>query len=331
MASNAVQTFTVDTFDPASTTWSRWVKRLEGAFKVFKTEEEIKVFCILHYMGANTYDILCDKLAPIEPETKSYKEIVELLQNFYSPAPLEIAEIFRFQSRKQWETESIQEYCHALQKLSINCKFGAYLNNAVRNQFVFGLQSKRIQARLLETKDLTLEKALELASSMDITEKDVKELHGEPNSVHAVTTTRRKPQFTHKSDHTASGPQGKKLHGRNGYNRYKAINNTTFSCFRCGGSHLATKCTLDRNTLCSSCGVKGHLRKVCMKNKQVNNVEEILQIKSEDTEYRAKYKIILQVENEEINFEVDSGSAVTLIDRFNLLYWMKRYSKRDMF
>ncbi|XP_071055129.1 uncharacterized protein [Onthophagus taurus] len=168
---STMQTFTIDTFNQTTTTWGRWVRRLEGAFKVFKTPEDMKVFYLLHYMGAEAYDILCDKMAPQEPDTKKYNEIVEMLQGFYSPAPLEVAEIFRFQSRKQREGETIQEFCHALQKLSINCKFSDYLEKAVRNQLIFGLLSKRIQARLLETKDLSLEKALEISTSMETTEK----------------------------------------------------------------------------------------------------------------------------------------------------------------
>lgn len=68
--SGVSQTFTVEIFDPTTTEWQRWVKRLEGAFKVFKTEENMKLFLILHYMGSHTYDILCDKLAPQEPDVQ---------------------------------------------------------------------------------------------------------------------------------------------------------------------------------------------------------------------------------------------------------------------
>lgn len=85
-------------------------------------------------MGASTYEILCDKLAPVEPHSKTYEKVLKLLQEFYLPAPLELAEIFRFQSRKQKESEPIQEFCQALHKLSINCKFGDYLKSAVRNE-----------------------------------------------------------------------------------------------------------------------------------------------------------------------------------------------------
>lgn len=317
-----IQTFYVETFDRTATTWSRWVQRLEGAFTVFETKENLKLHYLLHYMGANTYEILCDKLAPEEPKTKTYKEVVDLLQDFYSPTPLEVAEIFRFQSRKQKDGETVQEFCHALHKLSINCKFGTYLKSAIRNQLVFGMQSKRTQARLLETKDLTLEKVLEIAGSMELTEKDVKQLHGEASTVLAINTRKKKEvsaSRVKKSANKAYGSGDVQNGSRNTGNKnyingsYSNNFNATISCYRCGGTHLATKCSLNKNIVCGACGTKGHLQKVCMKTKKVHNVVEILGIQADDEKYREKFFIHLQVENKKVKFEIDSGSAVTLI------------------
>lgn len=55
----------------------------------------------------------------------------------------------------------------ALQKLSLHCKFGNYLKTELRNQFVFGIKYSRIQDRLLETVDLTMESVLNIACSME--------------------------------------------------------------------------------------------------------------------------------------------------------------------
>ncbi|XP_032677073.1 uncharacterized protein LOC116846846 isoform X1 [Odontomachus brunneus] len=73
--------------------------------------------------------------------------------------------------KKQLAGESNKDFLAALQRLSIHCKFGAYLNTALRNQFVFGQSNHRIQARLLEMKDLTLEKAVQIATTMELAEK----------------------------------------------------------------------------------------------------------------------------------------------------------------
>jgi len=147
--------FAIEAFDPTVTNWKRWLKRFEGAVTVFKIPEAQKVAYLLHFIGSKSFDILCDKLAPLDPYTQTYNTVASHLEDFYAPAPLEIAENYRFHQRKQSDGESIHQYVAVLHKLSINCNFGSYLKMALRNQFVFGLTSRRTQARLLETKNLT--------------------------------------------------------------------------------------------------------------------------------------------------------------------------------
>lgn len=123
----AIQTnFTIDKFDRNVTAWSRWVQRLEGAFSVFNVADEKKIHFILHFMGQESFDLVCDKIAPTSPYEKTYKDITDLLKEHYDPAPLEIMENYRFHLRKQKEHENVQDFVSALRKFSINCNFGAY-------------------------------------------------------------------------------------------------------------------------------------------------------------------------------------------------------------
>lgn len=94
------------------------------------------------------------------------------LAEFYAPEPLEIAENFRFHQRKQGE--SVKDFIAALHKLSVHCNFCNYLKTTLRNQLVFGLSSHRAQSRLLETRDLNLEKAVTVATAMELSEKDAR-------------------------------------------------------------------------------------------------------------------------------------------------------------
>jgi len=149
---------------------------MEGSFQVFGIGEDLQVQYLLHYIGMEAYDILCDKIEPGNPAKKSYEELVTIMREHYEPAPLEIMENYRFRLTQK-EGESIQEFVAALQRLSINCKFGPYLSTALRNQFVFGLQKPQIQSRLLETADLTWAKAVEKASAMEMSMKDAAQLH----------------------------------------------------------------------------------------------------------------------------------------------------------
>lgn len=136
--------FTFEPFNPAATKFDRWVKRLEVSFRIFKVAEADKRDFLLHFMGGVTYDVLCNKLNAVVPETQTYDQIVALLKDHYSPAPLEILENFKFKSRKQQENESLQDYVTDLEKLALTCNFGNHLENAIRNQFVFGIRNRSI-------------------------------------------------------------------------------------------------------------------------------------------------------------------------------------------
>ncbi|KAK2578340.1 hypothetical protein KPH14_012794 [Odynerus spinipes] len=317
----------IDIFDSANTSWKRWLMRFEGAVAVFGIVEAKKVAYLLHFIGSKSFDILCDRLAPEDPYKKTYEELTAKLEEFYAPAPLEVAENFRFHQRKQMEGENVQQFVAALHKLSINCKFGEYLKTALRNQLVFGLSSKRIQSRLLEIKDLTFDKAVETAISMELSEKDTNQIHSGTVSVDYVSQNE-----TRKKNHRQEQKQKPSIDARpHTFVKSKRHTNPGFkpnsynvSCFRCGGKHFATKCTLNKEIVCGNCGIKGHVRKVCMRKNQAAaiNVNDILWMETEHLEYREKYFVTLKVEGRPMRLEIDSGAAVTIVSKDFIKRWL---------
>lgn len=319
--------FTIDPYI-LGTDWKRWVQRLEGAFRLFKVPTGEYVGHLLHYVGAASFNTLCDKLTPVDPYTKTYNELKKELDEFYAPAPLEIAENYRFSQRKQEMGESLQDFAAALQRLSINCNFGDYLKTALRNQFVFGLQSKRIQSRLLESEKITFDSAVKTAVSMELSERDAQQLNSNGASVSYVgPRPRNTEERKGKSCYKGSKYENKSRHDRANYsnsNNVKSFSKANVNksvskpiCYRCGGPHLATACGLDRRIKCHACNQKGHLEKVCFRANtsalRTNAVEEILRV--EHVDFRRPYLITLRVNDKDIRFEVDSGAAVSLISK----------------
>ncbi|KAM8707498.1 hypothetical protein ACLKA7_005042 [Drosophila subpalustris] len=88
--------FNFDAFDPHVTTFGRWVKRLETAMDIYGCDQAKKPKILLHYLGAATYNVFCDKLAPRTPEQLDFKEISDLLSEHFDPKPNEILENYRF-------------------------------------------------------------------------------------------------------------------------------------------------------------------------------------------------------------------------------------------
>ncbi|XP_011699447.1 PREDICTED: uncharacterized protein LOC105456824 [Wasmannia auropunctata] len=299
----------VDFFDSKQQTFLRWLQRLEGAFRVFRIQEgEEKVAYLLHFIGVEAFGNLCDRLDPEDPYQLAYADLVNKLKEYYAPEPLGIAEIYIFRKRLQQPEESVQEYMAALQKLSLHCKFGEYLKTELRNQFVFGLRNQRIQGRLLETANLTMESALKTVSGMELAEKGVSELKTEA----AVAV-----DFVGAGAKAVKKTADKEAKSKGQHKNYKYGKNN----FTSGSNHLAPNCTLPRHVKCHECGGLGHLQKVCKKKNQTRLLEEMYKLEQmEHAHLRDKFTVSLHLENKKVAFEVDWGAAVTLVSE----QWIQR-------
>lgn len=234
---------------------------------------------------------------------------------------MEIAENFKFNSWKENPGELIQDFANALNKSSAKCGFENHLQNALRNQFVFGLESKRIQSRLLETNNLTFTTALSTALTMELCEKETGKLRSaKSDSVNYL--------HSDKNNYKKGGKSKVNNHNKNN-NNYKLSDNATgdkaqIQCYRYGKfNHKANVCKLPKSVTCNSCNMKGHLISVSMKkNKTINQVEEagcflrVADIGVVDTEqqlHRRKIMKKLLVNGKPIDFEIDSGATVMLM------------------
>lgn len=193
------------------------------------------------------------------------------------------------------------------------------MKTALRNQFVFGLKSHRAQFRLLETKDLTFEKVVQVATTMELSEKDAQQLQMGTSVVEYLGTKANKMEKkSQRKKKLSANTRGKGELAKSScdkiQNNTPVMNtNLKISCFRCGGNHLANKCTLDRNIKCNNCGTPGHLRKVCMGSKRAttNQIKEVLI--TEQVEHRNKFYKVIRVEGQSLRFDIDSGAAVSII------------------
>ena len=114
-----------------------------------------------------TYSLLRNLLAPESPAGKTVKALSERLIDHPNPQPILIAERFKFYCRDQSENETITEYLAELRKLTLNYDFKDFLDQALRDRFVCGLQENSIRRWLLAERKLTLKSAIELAKTME--------------------------------------------------------------------------------------------------------------------------------------------------------------------
>ena len=120
----------------------------------------------LTVIGNETYSLSRNLLAPESPAGKAVKTLSETLTDHLKPQPLIIAERYKFYFRDQSENETITEYLAELRKLTLNCEFKDYLDQALKDRFVCGLQNNNIWRRLYAETKFTLKSAIELAKTM---------------------------------------------------------------------------------------------------------------------------------------------------------------------
>ena len=165
-------------FDSEKEKISTYLEQVELYFEVNGVPEAKRAAVLLTVIGTTTYAIIKSLVAPDLPRTKSLDELVTVLKSHFEPKPLVIAERFRFYKRNQNATETVLEYAAELRHLAISCEFEAFLDSALRDNFVCGLRSEHVQKGLLTEADLTMTRAVEIAQAKETASRDAKDLKG---------------------------------------------------------------------------------------------------------------------------------------------------------
>ncbi|CAB0032938.1 unnamed protein product [Trichogramma brassicae] len=148
--------------------WTQWQERLDQFFVV----NEKKVPLLLTLIGKKGCALLRNLCIPDAPSTKTYQQLTQLMKNHLQPAPSEIVERYNFKGCIQKESESVKSFCARLKQLAMHCSFGTELTNNLRDQFVCGIRCESTKKRLLGEKDLTFDKAIQLATGMEMASRD---------------------------------------------------------------------------------------------------------------------------------------------------------------
>ena len=136
----------IQEFQPDSESWTSYVERIKLYFTANDIASAKRVPVFLSVIGAKHYELLRNLLAPTQPKDKSFDALVKTLKDHYEPKPISIAERFHFHRRVQAANESVAEYVAELRRMTVHCEYGAFLEEAIRDQFVWGLRSANIQS-----------------------------------------------------------------------------------------------------------------------------------------------------------------------------------------
>lgn len=273
---------TLAAFDPSKDDFEMW----NGTFENFLvansiTEASRSVGIFLSSMGISTYTLLSNLLAPDAPSSKKLKDLQTVLLNHFKPAPKAIAERFKFTRRTQKPGETVNQFLAALRTLSVKCKFTADLEERIRDQLIFGLNSEPAQRRLFTKDDsISLQDVVALAIAQEAAVVSTTLVRGHTQPEASTSTeqvnklsrfksqqqrkfqkgTKGNPDNTRNSHQANDNPQKNR---NTGNNNNKNSNNNSNPCSGCGSTqHSRSKCP-HANSKCYKCGRTGHIAPVC--------------------------------------------------------------------
>lgn len=169
----------MDVFQPELESFATYKARLRLFLDANAVEDGRRVPVMLTVIGPKHYALLHHLVAPDDPASKSLDTLLELLQKHFEPTPLVIAERYKFYRRSQGHDETVAQFVAELHRLATHCKFGTSLQEAIRDRLVCGMKvSLGAQKKLLSIADLTLDKAISVASSYEAIQQEAKEMQG---------------------------------------------------------------------------------------------------------------------------------------------------------
>lgn len=310
--------------------FTSYLERIEHLFRVNVVEDPLKVSMFITLSGPQVYNTLKNLVAPRSPGDLQYNEIKEILTKHYSPPVSEIGERFKFNKCCQKPGQSIADYVVEIRKLAAACKFGNFLEEALRDRLVCGVLSEAIQKRLLSEATLTFEKACNTAISFELADRQAKMLGGEGSVNKIGHKYWQKPKS--QSKNMSSGKHEKEGNSKVPSN---SQNEARGNCFRCGRQHSHATCPAV-NWECFTCRRKGHTSRMCRnKSVKVVNEEESSEQEGNNEQHEDLYpllsifsinrdvshRISCRIENLNIDFEIDTGACKSVISEIDY----KRY------
>lgn len=304
-------------------TFQNYVERLEQFFIANGIVDDVKKRAVLlSSVGAKTYKLVGNLLAPRKAGDCPYSEIVSTLTNHHNPRPSTIVQRFRFNSRTRLQGETVRQFVAELRKLSEYCDFEEKLDEMLRDRLVCGINETKTQQRLLSEPQLTFAKALEIAQAMEAAVDGANEI-------------------THSSDsgkefRMIPAPDSVNVVGRRESGRdeistpVKSTHNKR--CYRCGGPHTPNVCKF-KYEKCFGCQKTGHVSKMCQQRNQAvthrnarqkQNKTHVLSGDECESDLDCLFTlrssvpplyVDVQVNGCMLTFQVDTGASRTVINK----------------
>ena len=170
----------------------------EQATGISKQEGPVRVAHFLNIIGREGVQLF-DTFTFDEDSHESADKIDDVIAKFESrclPQRNETYERYLFNKREQEPGESIDQHCTALMRLSEHCGFLNLRDSLIRDRLILGVKNDRARKKLLEQKDLALDKALDILRTQELSDIRASDMTTEEANVNSVKLKKTKTPKT---------------------------------------------------------------------------------------------------------------------------------------
>lgn len=299
----------LSTFDHLTQEWRSYKCRINQWFIANEINNENDKLTIkrrailLSALSEASFNLVSDLALPRKVEELRYDEIITLLDEHFTPKRFGFAEKSIFYSATQRTGESHTQWAARLRGLAAHCAF-KNLEEALLDRFIMGMAAGHERDKLFaqDQRELTLAKAIDLAES--------------------VCCARRASSLA------APSACGSAVMVPDGvFNISKKE-----KCSVCGfTNHKSNQCRY-KSYKCKKCNNKGHLYKMCPNDAKVKYVGEGTVDDGDDGECLYNIRCVtgrpmtesVRIGGLVLEFEIDSGSAVSVISYKTYVLYFKR-------
>lgn len=185
--------------------YNDYMERMDSLIGLNNISEANQMQFCIGFCGPDLYKLIKSCIAPKTISDIKYAEMKLKLEAYFKPKVNIIAERFKFHSRQQKSEESVTDYIVELKALSRTCDYKEHLDQALRDQLVFGVGNERIQCALLREKELTFDLACSTAKNVELTSQNVEIMHHDNNSVSVFSRNRLGSRPNQRTQDTKKG------------------------------------------------------------------------------------------------------------------------------
>lgn len=161
--------------------WRKWYRQFEVFTKasgVSKEPSDVQACLLVNLIGADGYDVYSTFKYAEDEKRENLETLVKKFNEHFGTKQNTTMLRFKFFTRQQELSESIDEYVTALKLLTQYCEFKHLEEGLIRDRLVCGVRDGKIRDRLLRADDLTLDKAVKICQASEMSNEEKRQIEG---------------------------------------------------------------------------------------------------------------------------------------------------------